>query len=88
MNKPLVDYIRVYDQYARQGIGTMLYVEGTKWMNELGMDLYASGLQSDEAKAVWKAMAGKYSIKMVPYNVGTKRKEEMKNRFCLNLPSS
>ena len=55
-DKPLVDYIKVYDEFQRQRIGEALYREGAKWMKEKGMKVYASGLQSDKAKASWEHM--------------------------------
>jgi hypothetical protein len=64
-DKPLVDFIRVYDgqnrkegdtDFRRQRIGEALYREAAKWMKEKGMKMYASGLQSDEAKKSWDHM--------------------------------
>lgn len=57
INKPLVDFIRVKDQFLRQGIATALYIEGAKWMAEKGMVVHASGLQQPEAAAAWAKMA-------------------------------
>lgn len=56
VNKPIVDFIKVDDEFQRQGIGFALYKEGSNWMREKGMKLYASSIQSDDAKAAWKAM--------------------------------
>jgi GNAT superfamily N-acetyltransferase len=57
VDKPLVDYIKVHDQYRRNGIGLALYKYGARWVaKEKGMPLYGSGLQTDEAKSVWAKM--------------------------------
>lgn len=56
VDKPTVDYIKVSPQYQRQGLATLLYHEGTKWMWEHKMHLHASGLQQPEAKAAWDKM--------------------------------
>ncbi len=55
-NRPMVDYISVLPKYRRQGIGTKLYIEAGKMMQEKGLQLRASTLQSDEAKAVWQRL--------------------------------
>lgn len=54
IDKPLVDYIRVDEDYQRRRIGIALYQYGAKWLAGKGMKLYASGLQSDKAKAAWE----------------------------------
>jgi len=62
-NKPMVDFIRVDDDYKRQGIGEALYLEGAKWMKEKGMQLRSSTLQSPDAVASWKNLQRKYDVK-------------------------
>ncbi len=62
VDKPLVDYIRVNNEYRRQGIGTALYRAGYEWMKSKGLPLYASGVQSDEAKATWKSMQKDFPV--------------------------
>lgn len=60
VDKPLVDYVRVNEpeedpkRFRRKRIGEALYLAATEWMNSKGMKLYASGLQSDPAKATWE----------------------------------
>lgn len=61
-DKPLVDYIKVDEQWRRQGIGEALYQAAALWMKQKGMKLYASGLQSDEAKASWDKLKQKYNV--------------------------
>lgn len=69
VDKPLVDYIRVAsgspnslsapatESWRRQGIATALYYEGAKWLwKNYGFYLWASGVQSAEAKAAWQKM--------------------------------
>lgn len=63
VEKPLVDYIRVYDDYRRERVAVALYLEGAKWMNERGMNLHASGLQSPEAAAAWGYLEKHYNVK-------------------------
>lgn len=54
VEKPLVDFIRVYPDFQRQRIGIALYEKAARWLAEKGLKLYASGLQSDEAKKAWE----------------------------------
>lgn len=54
VNKPLVDYIRVYPEFQRQRIGVALYEKAAKWLAGKGMRLYASGIQSTEAQKAWE----------------------------------
>lgn len=61
VDKPLVDFIRV-EGPKRQGIGTALYRAGYEWMKRKGLKLYASGCQSDDAKATWKNMSNQFPI--------------------------
>ena len=56
VDKPLVDFIRVENEYQRQRIGEALYKEGAKWMAEKGLKLHASTLQTKEAAGVWRHM--------------------------------
>lgn len=53
VDRPIVDFIRVHEPHRRQYIGTALYNEGARWMKEKGFKLYASGIQSPQAKTVW-----------------------------------
>ena len=53
VDKPLVDYIRVHEPFQRKGIAVALYNYGAKYLAKKGLKLYASGLQSDAAKAAW-----------------------------------
>lgn len=62
-DKPFVDFINVDDEYKRQGIGEAMYLEGSKWMKEKGMQLRSSTLQSPEAQASWQNLKRKYNVK-------------------------
>ncbi|MCK9529492.1 MAG: hypothetical protein M0R77_02850 [Gammaproteobacteria bacterium] len=63
-SKPFVAYINTKENKhqglvsdnSKRGIGAMLYLTGAKWIKDRGLaaGLYASSLQSDDAKAVWK----------------------------------
>jgi len=61
VDAPLVDFIRSH--IPRQRIGVALYLAGTEWINDMGMNLYASGLQTDEAKYVWEYLAKHYDVR-------------------------
>lgn len=54
MDKPLVDYIRVKENFQRQGIAIAMYEEGAKHLATMGLKLYASGNQQPAAKAAWQ----------------------------------
>ena len=64
VNKPIVDYIRVYDgldglkqihkSYQRLGIGTALYLKASEFLNSKGLVLRASDIQQDKAQRAWK----------------------------------
>lgn len=54
VDKPLVDYINVEPQFRRQRIAAALYEYAAKWLVKRGMKLYASGIQTDAAKAAWE----------------------------------
>lgn len=56
VDKPEVDNIRVDEAYQRQGIGHALYQYGARKMAERGLVLHASSIQSDDAKASWRAL--------------------------------
>lgn len=85
LDKPLVDYIRVFrgdevpgdgptardwaqrpEGFQRQGIATALYQVGAKWMAANGLRLYASGLQSEEARDAWGRLAALHRVVTVP----------------------
>lgn len=76
---PIVDFIRVYDKYQRQGIGTQLYIEAAKYMEELGFVLRSSTLQSSAAESVWKSMSKKGIARMIP-----KRNVDQGRRYVIN----
>ncbi len=54
-----VEYIKVEPQYQRNGIGTLLYAEVARFLAKEGRELRASGIQSPEAKAAWRALPSK-----------------------------
>lgn len=71
VDKPLVDYIRVYEEHRRQKIGLALYTHVARQLAEEGFPLYASGIQSEAAQAVWAYMREHdFPIRVVrgPYN--------------------
>jgi GNAT superfamily N-acetyltransferase len=65
VDRPHVDYIRVFLPWQRLGIGTALLDAGARWMADTyGLFLSASTIQSDEAKALWAAVqeSGEYPV--------------------------
>ena len=54
MDKPLVDYIRVKENFQRKGIAIAMYEEGAKHLATMGLKLYASNNQQPGAKAAWE----------------------------------
>jgi GNAT superfamily N-acetyltransferase len=81
VNNPYVDYIKVNDEYKRQGIGTALYRAGYEWMKSKGMKLHASGTQSDDAKAAWMSLERNYPVEKIrignphhPHKMVTRRR--------------
>jgi len=56
VDKPLVDYIRVNEDFQRQRIALAMYQEAAKWLDKQGLLLHASGLQQPAAKAAWEKM--------------------------------
>lgn len=54
VDKPLVDYIRVKNEFQRQGIAIAMYEEAAKHLATMGLKLYASSNQQPGAKAAWE----------------------------------
>lgn len=54
VDKPLVDFIFVEDDMRRKGIGIALYEEAARYLAKMGLRLYASYLQHDNAIAAWQ----------------------------------
>lgn len=78
-DRPLVDFIRVNETHQRQGIGTILYQAGARWMmSEFGLYLHASGIQQPEAQAAWEKMTHLGWVISAPGN------QTGKNRRVLN----
>jgi len=76
---PFVSYIRVREGYLRRGIGTLLYLEGGKWMKEMGMKLHSSTLQCNDIPGkAWLKMASKGQAAPLP-----RRKVDTGNRYYI-----
>ncbi len=58
-NSPHPSYVLVPKEHCRKGVGTKLYLEAARWMDEKGLEFRASELQSDEAKALWNSFGRK-----------------------------
>lgn len=59
VDKPFVNFIKVFDNFQQTGIATLLYVITSKWLQERGMYLYAGDPQTDRAKEIWNRMEDK-----------------------------
>ncbi|NJL71073.1 MAG: GNAT family N-acetyltransferase [Candidatus Competibacteraceae bacterium] len=58
IDKPYVDFIRVDEDYRRQGIAKAMYLKGADMLaKEFRLPLYASTLQQEHAKLVWDSIA-------------------------------
>jgi len=77
-NKPLVDYIKVEKDYQQGGIGLGLYIAGATWMAKKRMCLFASSLQSPEAKKSWDKM------KRIGMPIKTVKQKNGRIRTCLD----
>lgn len=54
VDNPFVDYIRVVEEWQRQGIARNLYFFGARYMHAQGLKMFASGIQTEAAQATWK----------------------------------
>lgn len=84
VDKPLVAFVRVEDAWQRQGIGTALYIEATRWMHERGMLLHASDTQSDDAKKMWVFLKARMHYKKVAQNFYDPVGEPKQFRYALD----
>jgi GNAT superfamily N-acetyltransferase len=83
VDNPYVDFIRVDQEYRRQGIGTALYRAGHEWMKKKGMKLHASNTQSDEAKAAWSTLEKQYPVEKIRIgNPHARNKMVTRRRFA------
>jgi GNAT superfamily N-acetyltransferase len=73
VDKAYVDYIRVFPDFQRNGIGTALYRAGYEWMKKKGIPFYASGTQTAEAKAIWQKMSQEYPVAHDPAVLGNRK---------------
>lgn len=69
VDKPVVGFIRVGEEFRRQGVGRAMYLEAARIMQERGMYLYASGTQGPEAEAAWL----KFEAEGLVVSVGERR---------------
>lgn len=56
IDKPMVDYIHVKEEYQKGGIGFGLYIAGAMWMAEKGFPLRSGYSQSEKAANAWDRM--------------------------------
>lgn len=61
---PVIDFSRLEEPIRGQGIGTSMYVYTARKLAEEGKVLSSSGIQSDEAKSLWKRMASDPRLKI------------------------
>ncbi|WP_018234239.1 GNAT family N-acetyltransferase [Thioalkalivibrio thiocyanodenitrificans] len=64
VDKPVVDFVGVEEEWRRRGIGTALYIEATRWMNERNLRLYGSTcvVPGGGAEETWRALSKAYSV--------------------------
>lgn len=84
VDKPFVAFIDVNEEWRREGIGTALYIEATKWMKERGLLFRGSGIQSPEAQATWKHMKKKMHYKKEPATMYIPMDKPQKFRYALD----
>lgn len=65
VDKPLVDYINVEQNYQRQRIAISLYLTAANWFKERNLLFFASTTQSDSAKSAWSFLEKNYTVKTV-----------------------
>jgi len=89
VDKPFVEFIRVMDEidgadrsYRRQGLGLELYKQMFKYLKRRGLKLYASNLQSDEAKAAWDKMEKIFVVKREMFRV---HRKDVERRYLAAL---
>lgn len=58
-DKPRVEFIRVAENYRRQGIGTALYRKMAEILNDNDMPLCSTNLQREAAEKAWEALVQK-----------------------------
>lgn len=64
VDKPIVDYIRVEEEFQRKHIALSLYWTAAKWLKKQGLKLHASSLQSPEAELAWKKLKDNNFVKI------------------------
>jgi GNAT superfamily N-acetyltransferase len=52
--------------YRRQGVASAMYEAAAFWLAERGLELHGSGLQSDDAGALWKSFEQRGVIRQIP----------------------
>lgn len=75
VDKPLVDYIEVPEGLRGKRISRTLYQEAARWMEERGLALHASGVQTEAAQRCWSSMrrdglvqdAGATRVRLKPF---------------------
>lgn len=56
VDKPLVDFIRVEEDFRGKKIALALYLEGSKWMKAKGLNVHMSGVHcSDRPTKIWNS---------------------------------
>ena len=66
VDSPYIDYISVKPEHQNKGLGKRLYGEMAKWLQERGLSLHSSRVQSPEAERVWQSMVEKgWAVKQV-----------------------
>lgn len=62
VDKPLVAYISVEEEFQRNRIAIALYFTAADWLKKQGLKLYASGNQTGSSKTVWDYMEKHFDV--------------------------
>ena len=62
VDKPFIDFIRVFEAYQRRGIAEAMILYTAKWYAERGLKFYFSNLNIDEMELLKSKMIEKYDF--------------------------
>lgn len=65
VDKPVIDFLHVDEEYRNQGIGTGLFDAAARWMRHRGLPLYATSGQKGYTEQIWKGLEKRYPTKTV-----------------------
>lgn len=90
VDSPFIDYISVEPEHQNKGIGQKLYGELATWVQEKGLILHSSRIQSPEAEKVWASMVKKgWAVEQIlkhASNGGQNKRYQLVNHPLLSKP--